>query len=83
VHASAQGRLCTASLRRPAHASPPGEQVLSRVAAHRVLQRHRSRSEAAGLLAAHDLVVDLPLVDEQRVAPDVPGFERQDVLGDA
>ena len=36
-----------------------------------------ARMKAADLLAADDLAVDVALLDEQRLAPDVPDVQRE------
>jgi hypothetical protein len=55
--------------------------VFTHVAAHWIEEVDRAWVEARHLLSADDLAVNIPLLDEQGVAPHVPHLERQQLLG--
>src|SRR5262245_53351587 len=57
------------------------QHVFTHVAAHWIEEVDRAWVETAHLLSADDLAVNVPLLDEQGVAPHVPHLECQQLLG--
>ena len=76
-------RLSVPTREKQAFADAGRNQVVAQVPSYRVEQVDRPRVEAAHLLAAHDLAIDIALLDQEGVAPHVSDLECEQLLRDA